>query len=277
MSTYYYSLIKCTPDMKRQETINIGVVVFHNARLDVRLLQSASKLQLFATDAINDALNDIEERYNFFSKHADTPEEKHSALSMFNDGMIRLGGLGFFMATTNTAYESVLRRLLTTLVEPQKIGKSTHKPQFSTKLKTEFEKLNLLGNSDEDIAKHKVIANFMLDETADIKAEFMLKNGVYHLTETVDFNTQQSLPDKRRQTTDKLWTYSHAEKVLKDSVERYFVYSASVKNESRARPLIDLVIGNNTHIFNWESMDDRKQYIDTIQKHATFNRNVQLQ
>lgn len=271
MSTFYYSLIKCMPDIKRQETINIGVIIFRKEGLDVQMIKSHNKLQLFATDATTDALTDIEERYTFFSQGADSPQDKHSALSLFNDQLIKLGKLSFFMAKDERDYQKNLNYLMKTLVEPLKSAKNNQKTYFVTKLKNEFEKLNLLGNSDEDITKHKVIANFMLDEAANIKAEFMLKNGAYHLTETVDFNTQQGLSEKRRQTTDKLWTYSHAQSVLESEVKKYFVYSADKINEERNQGLIDLAERGNAEIYNWESKADQIKYIDTIQKYAHMN------
>ncbi|WP_421854601.1 DUF3037 domain-containing protein [Marinomonas sp.] len=267
MNTFHYSLLKCTADSKRQETVNIGIIVFKGKELDIRLLENSTKLQWFVNGIVEDCLSDITERYEFFTSHTETVEDKHKTIKSFG-GPITIGGLGYFMAKSEKSYSQKINQLMMMLVEPPRTQRQTHRSMLATNIKKCFADKNLLGNKQDDILKHKVVPNYTLDEAADIKAEFMLKNGVYHLTETVDFNTQQSLPEKRRQTTDKLWTYAHAEKVLDNDVKRYFVYSANTVNESRNQGLIDLVVRDDAEIYNWESLDDQKKYIDIIEKYA---------
>lgn len=270
MNTYYYSLIKCTTDAKRQETVNVGIVVFKGQEFDVRLLENSTKMHWFVDENIEDSLSDLAERYSFFTSHAETAQEKHEIIRSFR-GPVGLGGLGFFSAKSEREYSQCVSRLMSMLVEPPKQPRSVNKHHFSTVLKDYFESKNLLGKKEQDILKHKVVPNFMIDRALDIKGEFMLKNGIYHLTETLDFNAHKGLAEKRKQTAYKLLTFDRADKVFGDlgsEVARYFVYSANAQNEANAKALLDLMEDNNASMFNWESASDQETYTNLIMTHA---------
>lgn len=266
MNTFYYSLIKCTADAKRQETVNVGIVVFKGKEFDVRILENSTKLHWFVDENIENSLSDLAERYSFFTSHAETVQEKHEIIRSFR-GPVGLGGLGFFTANTNRDYNQCVNRLMLTLVEPPKASRLHHRHQFSTTLREYFASRNLLGEKESDILRHKVVPNYMIDPALDIKAEFMLKNGIYHLTETLDFNVHRGLSEKRKQTAYKLLTFDRADKVfntLGEDIARYFVYSADRANEANATALLDLMEDNNVRLFNWESAADQKTYTEMM-------------
>ena len=47
MIWFDYSLLKYLPDPKRGEVINIGLIVFRNSGVDVRLLKNTTKVRVF--------------------------------------------------------------------------------------------------------------------------------------------------------------------------------------------------------------------------------------
>ncbi|WWW74772.1 DUF3037 domain-containing protein [Escherichia coli] len=58
MKTFKYSLIRVTPNLEKGETINVGLIVYHDSDIDVRMLNSVSKLKAIDKDFTLDYLED---------------------------------------------------------------------------------------------------------------------------------------------------------------------------------------------------------------------------
>ena len=56
MKTFKYSLIRVTPNLEKGETINVGLIVYHDSDIDVRMLNSVSKLKAIDKDLTLDYL-----------------------------------------------------------------------------------------------------------------------------------------------------------------------------------------------------------------------------
>lgn len=59
MKTFKYSLIRVTPNLEKGETINVGLIVYHDSDIDVRMLNSVSKLKAIDKDLTLDYLEDL--------------------------------------------------------------------------------------------------------------------------------------------------------------------------------------------------------------------------
>ena len=113
---YYYSVIKCTPCIKRCETVNIGIVVFCQGELKIRLAITTSKFLALENDFIRDELSDLRERWNFFTRALSSPEEKHAAITSPKRIGIWCGGLGFLTVENTDELDRKIQDLMSKLV-----------------------------------------------------------------------------------------------------------------------------------------------------------------
>lgn len=59
MKTFKYSLIRVTPNLEKGETINVGLIVYHDSDIDVRMLNSVSKLKAIDKGLSQNYLEDL--------------------------------------------------------------------------------------------------------------------------------------------------------------------------------------------------------------------------
>ncbi len=76
LKTFKYSLIRVTPNLEKGETINVGLIVYHDSDIDVRMLNSVSKLK-----AIDKGLS--QNYLEYFSAHFLICHTKLTTLNFF--------------------------------------------------------------------------------------------------------------------------------------------------------------------------------------------------
>jgi hypothetical protein len=269
----HYSVIELLPNPERREVVNVGILVRHQDKWDVRVTSTTDKVQALNPRFPEGGLVSIAMTLQSLLKAAPTL----AAAKAFLD---KLGGnpglqefVGQFPANDRAEYENEIDWLLSELVTPptlprDPVVKVAPEHRLRTKLRTHFKRKHLLGKRDE-INEHKIVEKFPIEAAKGLFAEFALKNGCMHITETVDFDVSESSErNKRMEAQAKTLILSAARTHLGDNTKTYVVISGS--NRKAAQPSISL-LEDYAEVFALESADDMSTYFNKIYAAAKAN------
>lgn len=267
MLWFDYALIRYTPNPKRGETINIGLVVFMETGIDVRILSSSAKVRMIDGVSSQMDIDRIKESMQQLTQIVATPDEQYQLLSTFNKGLF-LSSKAQFALDELSQYNDKVDQLFNDLVKPfpgnEKVIRSS---RLTTKLKNRFASLKLLAKDSSELSKHKIVHNYPISEKTGLSADFLLKNGVYHLSEVIDFNVND-VQIKLKETSLKVMTFMASETALSGPVKRYFVYSASSDKEKLITHHLNLAEDYSDKMFNIDSNDEYQKYMTMISEFA---------
>ena len=266
MFWFDYALIRYIPNPKRGETINIGLIVFKEGGADIRVLDSVAKVRMIDGATRQKDLLGFRESMQTLVKFVDTPDEQYGLLSSF-DSHVFLSSKGQFALDDLKQYESKVARLFRELVKPFSMkNNEVRTERITTELKHKFESMKILARDHSELSKHKVCANYPINEAMGLRADFVLKNGIFHVTETVDFNVND-IQSKFKETTSKMITFMQS-KTAFDNPACYFVYSASAAKDKVISQHLAVAEGYSTKLFNLESKVEQTNYFEMIAKHS---------
>ncbi|KOY47249.1 hypothetical protein ACX03_02390 [Vibrio parahaemolyticus] len=264
MQWFNYALIRYMPNPMRGEVVNIGLIVFKES-LDIRLLKSASKLRILDNSSSQKVMVEVKNSLLSLSEYAASADTFNRLLESFPGG-IQLSETASFSVDHISQYESKVENLFESLVKPYSVRESSNRnnTRLITKLKRKFSAIELLAKDDSGLSEHKIVSNYMLNEATGLTADFLLKNGRFHLTEVIDYDVLDT-KSKLKETTMKLMTFAEGQKSLEGEVCSYFVYSASAKKEQEVIQQINLAENYSTNIFNIASKEDEASYFQIIE------------
>lgn len=267
MITYDYSLVKYMPSAKRGEIVNIGILVFNGKEIDLRLLNGAAKLRLLDGNSSTDDIFIIEDAVNEAKKLCNNKDELLSFLSLFKSAFT-LSPPAKFSIDHHAQYEDQVQRLFNDLVKPYSTReRSPRTSRIQTLIKNKFESLNILAKSSEELSYHKVVQNYNFSDKSGFSADFLLKNGKFHISEVIDYNVND-LNAKFKETTLKVMTFMEGKKHLGDDTGCYFVYSASAQIEQEIQSHLNLAQDYSESIYNIASKADERSYFEMIARLA---------
>lgn len=265
MKWFDYSIIKYMPNPKRGEVVNIGLVVFKKPDVDVRILEKSSKANIVDNEVDYNNILNLKDQFEALSNYIQDPEEQFNILKGSGFGVF-LSEKGKFSIESED-YEIEVTSLFNELVDFKNKKKEVSKSRIQTLLRKKFEELNIFSNDKEQLNNHKVIHNYKLNNhESDLVVDFIVKNGKYHVTETVDFNLNDK-NSKVKEACFKSMIFSEAERLFANELgKRFFVYSANAKKESEMETSLNFVRKNCEEIYNIDSEEEKNKYFDNILK-----------
>lgn len=271
MFNFKYSVIKYMPDAKRGEVINVGLIVFADNSVDVRILNSAAKIRMIDGVSSLSSLESLKEGVESIARMGKNPGEAFAFLKSFGDSAVSLGEAGIIILDDINQYEKRVQNLFNELVRPYSSKERAERTsRISTYLKNKFDSLNILGKDTDDLSRHKIVQNYPLNDKTGFTADFLLKNGRFHITETIDFNVND-VHAKFKETTMKVMTFMEGRKALGEDTARYFVYSASASKEKEIMSHINLAEEYSDKLFNLDSKEESASYFTLIANLAGQN------
>ncbi|HCD3525046.1 TPA: DUF3037 domain-containing protein [Klebsiella pneumoniae] len=259
MTTYQYSIIRVTPNPVRAETINVGMIVMRPSGADVRVIETTAKIKAITNAFGLDALENIRSQFEKILGSGLSLEQA----TLFFQGKLTLSATGTFHAENDAEYNKKINELNKLYITPEKSKKKTEVTQkrIITELKDRFEAEGILGKDIRDISNHKVVQGYPLSEAEGLYAELLLKNGIYHLTETLDFRIS-NVRQKIGESAVKAITMNTAKTLWKDEVKTFVVFAADTTHERIHSQQLNLVGGYSDGMFNLLSDQDMARYYD---------------
>lgn len=252
------------PNPLRGEKVNIGLIVVGKS-FDIRLLKSASKLRMLDNSSSLEDLTGFRDSLHKAYKLTQNLKDLAEFLSNFPGG-VQLSCPAKFAVDDINQYEPKVTYLFNELVKTYSIKEPAPRTstRLITRLKRKFSSIEVLAKDPSELSEHKVVSSYILNPQTGLTADFLLKNGAYHLTEVIDYDVNNTKA-KYKETTFKLMTFAEGKGSLSGTVNSYFVYSANSQNEKLVTPQINLAENYSDKIFNIASQKDEAAYFDIIQ------------
>ncbi|MER8692403.1 DUF3037 domain-containing protein [Mesorhizobium opportunistum] len=267
---YKFAILRLVPFAHRGEALNVGVLVFGPARLDVRLSASASLLGYFGIQA--STLDWLAENLVRGDNSGVSVEERAAEVARFAG--VQLSDIGWFGTDDDSQYDPRIAEILAEYVDkPKKSKVRRDKTTLSKDLRKTFKEYKIFSSKIEDLHHHKVVANMPVGPSGKLHVDFLIKNGIYHATETIDFrHSEDAGPAELKNAALANVTFQHAREVLGfGSTRCYLVYAAPSLVESAVSPALEIARKDASDSFNLESREDKARYLDTILAAAGVN------
>lgn len=266
--SYSFAIIRFAPDQARGEQLNIGLIIFTETGADVRLSHRLDRLKVMSAALNLDTVARVAQSLAVLDASS-INEGKQAVADRFKNltklGPITLSDLGTLVTNKDGSYEDRIHDLMQFYVEPEpaftRVTKK--KTRLISDVKAAFKKLKVLASNKDDIHSHRIIAGYRVDD--GLVADLVLKNGSYHVVETVDVLGDENV--LRRAISNiaisALVLESARMKFGQDTKSR-LVYQASASLEKFARPSLDAAQHQGAELINWASVEDRLKFIKTF-------------
>lgn len=258
-----YAILQIRPFSHREEVINVGVAVFKDDGLDIRVKTPPGLLKHFGVepDTIDWAVN----RIHGHDDNSAPVEDRISQIESIPG--IALTGPGWFLVDTPRDYETRIGSIMQQYVEkPKRPTARAKTSQLSSELARVFKEYKVFSRKVEDLEHHKVVPNMPVGPSRRLRVDFILKNSAFHATETLDFRKSDTVGDRELKNAALAnVTFRYAKDEFRSNNTRcYLAYAASSIVEKTVRPAINVAMESADDAFNLESRDDKVRYLDTI-------------
>lgn len=263
-TTYHYVVLRLAPDETRGEIINVGVALFANDQ-DPKVLTMATLNKLRALDASWDS-----KRLNAWSEGVRMVLSNQRGIAAQTQALARFGfcepdAIGMFTADTPEDVAKRLQAIKATYVA-NKANEDRPKREKRTRLQTalrdQFKKMHVLGNDTEDLAKHLVVANVPVPSHSELKTDFVYKNGVYRITQTIDYHVApDSVHNKLAEACVKSTAAELAMKAYGPQTQRLAVLDIPQGMEDATDAHVDLLLAQGFEVFHFNDNTSMADYL----------------
>jgi hypothetical protein len=266
-----FHIIRAIPDPDRGETINVGLILTNNedAVLSLDFSNSWQRLQVLDPNITKDGYSSLVGWLSQSSANSDVAQLSEIAENARLSGTFDLTK-GREVTFKGSPIEEVKDWLMKRFVDQP--GLVRVRPSIrSSRLKGDIHgwlsKKRLVSREPSEVS-NKLIQDFVLDEDAQASADFVGKNGAWHVFETLDLRVgARTLKEKHLEAGFKAWKLGRSEEILrsKDDIEvkRFVIYASS---KSTPEPTMQKVVDQCLNILrssadkllDYESSGDRQ-------------------
>lgn len=261
---YDFAIVRVSPDPRRGELVNIGIVVFGPQDTDVRILASLAKVQALHGELDLAQLHALPDRVKDYVPGALSVEDRYRGLRKV--GMVELSDLGQFSVRNDADYELTVGQLMSQLVAPtlSKSEKDGRQSKLHTQVRNIIREAKILGRTQDDINRHKIVAHYPVDADRGLYADFAGRNSKFYVTEVIDYRVGRGINSaKFNESAKAAFVLREVGSIFNDS-NRFLLYAASNEVEHQVRPHLKLLEEFATDFVNFESAADRARYVQQL-------------
>ncbi len=273
-ATYHYVVLRLAPDQTRGEVINVGIALFSKDE-GARVLTMATLNKLRAIDASWDS-----QRLTAWAQGVRMVLDNERGIAAQTQALARFGfcepdAIGMFTADTPDDVAKRLQTIKATYVA-NKANEDRPKREKRTRLQTalrdQFKKMHVLGNDTEDLAKHLVVANVPVPSHSELKTDFVYKNGVYRITQTIDYHVApDSVHNKLAEACVKSTAAELAMKAYGPETQRLAVLDIPQGMEDATDAHVDLLLAQGFEVFHFGDNTSMAEYLKRATPVAAIN------
>lgn len=272
-TTYHYVVLRLAPDQTRGEVINVGIALFSKDE-GARVLTMATLNKLRAIDASWDS-----QRLTAWAQGVRMVLDNERGIGAQTQALARFGfcepdAIGMFTADTPDDVAKRLQTIKATYVA-NKANEDRPKREKRTRLQTalrdQFKKMHVLGNDTEDLANHLVVANVPVPSHSELKTDFVYKNGVYRITQTIDYHVApDSVHNKLAEACVKSTAAELAMKAYGPETQRLAVLDIPQGMEDATDAHVDLLLAQGFEVFHFGDNSSMAEYLKRAAPQATI-------
>ena len=269
-----YSLLTMRPDAERIDTLCVGAIILGPDNAWQVLAPGKDKLEALGYTTSARRLMAMAVNLKQMLEDCESLQDARAMLAAMHSTLQLHEFEGFFAFDSDGDFqrhvEAITRESISSIaqVEPDDSPARLRpaRPRVRAKLRRQFADMGVLAERGDMNADHKVVPNYPIQPKHGLKAEFAIKNAVWHITETVDFEVSlEGVRNKTYEAQAKCLVMRAAQDVFGPQTKRYFVVHGS--GAEHASSSIDLLstVGD---LFKTESDEDMTTYLDLIAKAA---------
>lgn len=267
MTICKYSLFMIHPTPERLDQVVAGAVFHAGSSWDVRVGSDVHKMLAIDPSFKPQRLARIKDFIFRACNGVGSIEALRRNVSASGASVLLHSSEEAFVFSDDVQYEQQVQAVLNESVDvtkPRAVRRARNRVRRD--LRTRFQALKLWSKQDADIDRHRVVEQFMLSADHGIIAEFALRNGAMHITETIDFALHTATA-KRLEAQAKTLVLDEAQRVFGDTTKKYVVAAGSRLSgmEASVRLLED-----RATVFALESDAEMRQYMDLISTAASY-------
>lgn len=270
MKSFDYFVLRAIPDLVRGETLNVGLVIFVDDTVSVRVGQEHWRLRALHPNF--DALDITRWAQELEAELQTLPsnESRRFFLSSIG-GPITIDEVpGQLIIENGTSLDElvdgIVRRLVTTPVKTFATpgsSKIQSRSPLSNQLKNWFRASHIFSTKVADLSKGKIVSGYPVSADEDLFADFALRNGSVHVIETLDLRgVERPTRALRGQAGWKSVLLDQSRRTLSADTKRIAVVSAD--DYPAVRPLIAMIERYADDLISIESGADRQRLADFI-------------
>lgn len=267
MNICKYSLIMFYPTPERLDQVVAGAVFRNDTMWDVRVGADIHKMAAIDPSFKVQRLELLREFVAQGCSTSHSLSDLRNYLQNMKAAVYLHSSEDAFYFSDKAHYERQVRAVIAESVDVAK-PRAARRPRNRVRrdLRSRFQQLKLWSKQDADINRHRVVEQFLLSADHGIVAEFALKNGAMHITETIDFDLQTATA-KRVEAQAKTLVLDEAQRVFGDATKKYVVVAgAGISGmEASVRLLQD-----RAAVYSIESDDDMREYMRLITSAASY-------
>lgn len=263
-----YSLLTMRPDPERIDTLCIGALVISENGAWYVLTPGIDKLNLLGYGNAARRLMAMSVNLKELLADCATLSAARSMLISLRSTLSLHEFEGVFsfsseMEFSRQIHAIELESVIIPKVEEEKfVTQRIAKPQVRATLRRHFSEMGILAKAGDTNADHKIVPNYPLSNKHGLKAEFALKNSVWHITETVDFDVAiEGVRHKIFEAQAKCLVLRAAQDILGPKTKRYIVVNGG--EAQHATNSIDL-LSTAGKVFMTESNEDMTTYLNAM-------------
>ena len=270
-----FAIVQFAAHPARNERLNVGLIIFHENSLDVRLSKRLDRVRTLSAaldvDQVRASLENLSELDAYArSAGALTPAERLAGIASL--APVQFSSLGLLHSPSFSEYETSIASLLQKLVEPEPASQKIIKGRPSgllSSLKKAFKQERVLARKGDDIESHRIVPKHPIGE--GFEADLVLKNGRMHVFQVVDASSEEhSIRRIRSDIALSAMLFEQARMTFgEEGTKTRLVYQASSSVEAIAAPALHVAEHQGAELINWESNDDRLKFIHEISSLAT--------
>lgn len=264
-STYNYVVLRLAVDQMRGEIINVGLLLL-GPQEPARAIMMATLNKLRAIDASwsSQRLSAWVDNIHTILDNYHTPTSQVQALARF--GFCEGDAVGMFTADTPAELSKHLTRIKAVYVSnktKEETPKREKRTRLQTALRDQFKRMQVLGDTVDDLAAHLVVANVPVAGHPDLKADFVYKNGTYRITQTIDYHVAlDSLHNKLMEACVKSTAAELAAQGYGSDTKRLAVLDIPQEFADSTDGHIDLLLAQGFEVFHFGNAQSMGQYFE---------------
>jgi hypothetical protein len=170
-----------------------------------------------------------------------------------------MSNLGRFSIDDASGYQDRIEQIQKALITRPRKQSASKSTRINTEISNAFRKSKILAEKGENIEQHRVVRDFCISQEEELRADFALKNGIYHITATLDLRLSSvnlSIAALKAVVLDK----------ARDEFEgaRCIGVYAIEKGSDDYKPHIELLKDYAQETYNWLDRDERRAYTHKI-------------
>lgn len=273
-NTARYSLLTMRPDPERVDVLCVGALVLTPDGAWQVLIPGKGKLEALGYVAASRRLMAMAVNLRDLLSDCDSLMDARAMLFKMRSTLQVDAFEGFFSFDSEGDFQRHLNAITSeSITAPQRreMGEKQErakpaKPRVRAKLRRHFSEMGVLAATGDMNADHQVVPNYPIHPKHGLKAEFALKNAVWHITETVDFDiSAEGIRNKTYEAQAKCLVMRAAQDVFGPQTKRYIVVHGGAADHASSSVDLLSTVGQ---LFMTESDEDMTNYLELIAKAA---------